>query len=520
MFRGCMLLLLTAIFTQPVLGQETSAKSKIVSVGLFKNGLAVVKRLVEITEPGTFRLESIPDAVHGTFWIESNAKVESALRFRELEPAADQPPEGSLQEIFAGKKVTVHLSNNKVAPVTGTAVKFAPAPPRNGTPASVSYYERHPTAERFLVLKTAKGHVYVTHSEIAAVETEDNGKAVKRTAVLTLTVEKAAEKPLVYVSYLAHGLAWAPSYRVDISDPKTLAVEMATVLRNELADFENADVSLISGFPSVEFANVSSPLQAHTDWTRFFQQLSQRGGAEHVLLTQNFTSNSIKIASGPRIDLSAIPAGEGVDLHFEPIGKRSLLRGEALSLTVGKTKAPYERVVEWTVGSGDGGRRDQSRDEMWDVLHFKNPFQFPLTTAPALVVENGKFNGQRTCFWTNVGEETNLRITKSLSLRTQCLEEEDKAKPTERVAVGRRDYTRIHLKGELLVNNHRKQPVKMHILYSIRGNVGPLEGAPRITPREGSLTDINPIRDVAWVVTLAPGEEKRLSYGYNTLVDR
>src|SRR6266851_901809 len=39
----------------PASAQETIAKSKIVSVGLFKNGLAVVKREVLIPKEGTFR---------------------------------------------------------------------------------------------------------------------------------------------------------------------------------------------------------------------------------------------------------------------------------------------------------------------------------------------------------------------------------------------------------------------------------------------------------------------------------
>jgi hypothetical protein len=77
-----------------------------------------------------------------------------------------------------------------------------------------------------------------------------------------------------------------------------------------------------------------------------------------------------------------------------------VLRDEALSLTVGNAKADYERVVEWTVGTAP-----QNKDEMWDVVIFKNPFKFPMTTAPAMVVENGRFNGQRTSYWTNVGEE-------------------------------------------------------------------------------------------------------------------
>ena len=62
--------------------QEAVAKSKIVSVGLFKNGLAVVKREVLIDKAGTYRLDASPEPVHGSFWIEANSKVEAAVRMR------------------------------------------------------------------------------------------------------------------------------------------------------------------------------------------------------------------------------------------------------------------------------------------------------------------------------------------------------------------------------------------------------------------------------------------------------
>jgi len=527
MTRTCILaaLALTAVArpgqAQPAAQDEPTAKSRIVSVGLFKNGLAVVKREIEIPAVGgTFRLDATPDAVHGTFWIESSASVEVALRMREVAVDPKQVPEGNLQEIFAGKKVTVHFTGNKLPAVTGTVPWLKPTRTED---LPTSPYYRGPAPERFLVVKTAKGFTYVSPSEIAAVETEDE-KTTQRKPILVVTVAKSDKKPSVFVSYLSHGLAWAPSYRVDISDPKSLQIEMATVLRNEMADFADAEVSLISGFPSVEFANVSSPLQAQTAWTRFFQELSQRGSSDHEILRQQPLANAMgNFAPVARLNLAATPEGEGVDLHFEPIGKRSLLQGEALSLGLGKAKADYERIVEWTVAPRDTERKrghELAKDELWDVLHFKNPFKFPLTTAPATVVENGKFNGQRTCYWTNVGEETNLRVTRSLSVRTLCLEEEDKSKPHQLVAVGRHNYTLIHLKGELVVNNHRKEAIKVHIIYSVHGNVLSAAEEPRIVAREGTLTDINPTRDVVWVVTLQPGQEKRLAYNYSTLVDR
>src|SRR5260370_16468454 len=116
---------------------------------------------------------------------------------------------------------------------------------------------------------------------------------------------------------------------------------------------------------------------------------------------------TVKQHLGPRLDLGAPPAGEGVDLHFESIGKRSLLRDEALSLSVGKAKADYERVVEWTVGTSTVARRyaggaEKHKDEIWDVLLFKNPFQFPMTTAPAMVAAHAPFNVQRTTYSANL----------------------------------------------------------------------------------------------------------------------
>ena len=53
--------------------QEIPAKSKIVAVDLFKNGLAIVKREVALGKPGIYVLDDVPNPVHGTFYIDSAA---------------------------------------------------------------------------------------------------------------------------------------------------------------------------------------------------------------------------------------------------------------------------------------------------------------------------------------------------------------------------------------------------------------------------------------------------------------
>ena len=506
--------------------QEAVAKSRIVSIGLFKNGLAVVKRAVEVPGPGAYRLEAAAEPVHGTFWIESNAKVDASVKMRDVESTALASDQVNFQHDLGGKKVIVHFKSDKRASIAGVLVKLQTpiADDDDGVPKVALR-----GGERFLILQTPKSRLFISPSEVAMIEAEGvDEKVTQRRPVLVLNVAKGDEKPTVFVSYLAHGIAWAPSYRVDITDPKKLSIEMAAVVRNELADFDDAELKLISGFSSVEFASVTSPLAPRANWARFFQEISSQseGGGEGVqrqLLLSNSIRNNYRAIDRLGAKLAATPAGEGVDLHYQDIGKRGLLKGEAFSLTIGKTKADYERLVEWTVGSSPAARKHVGavvQDEMWDVLRFKNPFSFPMTTAPAMVVEKGRFNGQRTSFWTNVGEETNLRITRSLSLRTFHQEQEDSTKSNERVVVDDRNYTKIHLKGEVVVSNHRNEPTKVLINQKIRGAIQQIEGSPVVATNEDTLVDVNRGQSVRWTVALQPGEERRLSYRYSVLVLR
>src|SRR5262250_3094938 len=103
-----------SLLAAPARADETAAKSRIVAVGLFKNGLAVVKREVTLGKAGTYILDDVPEPVHGTYWIESAAPIESAIEMREVEVPVNELAPGNLQEDLAGKKVTVHFKGDKV----------------------------------------------------------------------------------------------------------------------------------------------------------------------------------------------------------------------------------------------------------------------------------------------------------------------------------------------------------------------------------------------------------------------
>jgi hypothetical protein len=519
---------------------ETAAKSRIVAVGLFKNGLAVIKREATLGGSGSYVLDDVPEPVHGTFWIESVAPIESVVRMREVEVPAEKAAPGNLQEDLAGKKVTIHFKGGKLPPANGTVMKLNP-PKRDDARSrdmAMRYgYDLGTQPARFLVLQTAKGRAYLEASEIAYVEAEGADEKVKRRQPrLLLTVgdtDKAQNK--VFISYLTRGLSWAASYRVDITDPKTLTLEQHAVIKNELADLDGAEIKLISGFPSVQFAHVTSPLAARTSLAQFFQELNQRGWRQ-VDGTSNTVAQQVayNTTSPVALSLGATPAGEGVDVHYQSIGKRTLADGDALELTVARGKSAYERIVEWLVPDtrneygqhigpqyGRGDDPDQGHDTAWDALKFKNPFDFPMTTGPATVTADGKFNGQRTSYWVNAGEETVLHVNKALSVRTRAIEHEEQkngADGRDFIWIGGRQFRRSTVEGELSVCNHRNESIKLVIRRRFSGELVHADGEPKSSLREEGVYSVNKRNELLWTLPLKPGEERKLTYRYTVLV--
>jgi len=507
-------------------GEERPAHSRIESVGLFKNGLALVQRTLTIDGPGTYCLEDVPEPVHGTFWIESEVSVAARVTRRVIDLPGRQPPQSPLQDELGGREVVVQFSTPGVPPVTGTVVDLL-------RPSDQARDSGQPLPGPTLVLSNESGRCYVDATKIASLQTKDVRQPVRSSKpVLLLTVsDSKVKKATIAISYLAKGMAWAPSYRVDISDPKALVLRQNAIIRNELEAIDDAQVYLISGFPSVRFALVTSPLSLGTTWSQFFAQLDGRFqmgrfNPSHVTAVQAVSSNSVQPDGS--IDLSATPAGEGADLHYQDIGRYTLARGDSLAVDTGTAKAPYEAIVEWTVPdtrTPDGrlvpehqreSDPDRCKDAAWDALRFRNPLPFPMTTASAVVVANGRFNGQQLSYWVNPGEETTLRVTKALSVRTRFTEHEVDAS-RDFVRVGYGQYRKSTVEGRLRANNHRKQRVTLVIRRQFSGDLLSADQSPKQTLLEEGISSVNQRNELFWTLSLEPGEEVTLTYRYTVL---
>ena len=541
--QGCMLFQADAT-------NEAVAPSKIVSVGLFKNGLAVIKSEVTLPGPGTFRLSHVPDPVHGTFWVSSSHPVETSVQMSTVEVDAESAGPVQFREDLEGKKVTLHFYNEKIPPIAGTVLARRKATSESANDETLSMedysiprYRPSTSTDDFLIVQTATKRIYLRMSQIAYAEMEASGKVKRKLPVLTFNVPAPVANPItVLVTYMAHGLSWAPSYHVDISDPKTLKLEQAAVIRNELTGLLDTEVFLISGFPSIQFSNVTSPMSARTSWAQFFQQLRGMGARSwqqaegQMVMTQNAVTGNFYGRDVAPVDGGAANVGDGIDLHYQSIGKRTLKEGDVFALTVAKGETSYEKIVEWLIpdlrdefGSYRGNNQNDDDNVAWDALRYKNPLSFPMTTGPAFVSANGKFGGQRLSGWVNAGEETLLRVNKALSIRTRNTEVEvqvDSSPSTpggvrsnrEEIWIGGRRFRQSKIEGEITLCNHRKQPINMMVRRRFSGDLEKADGNPTVTLREEGVWSVNRRNEMIWNLELKPGEEKKLKYYYSILI--
>ena len=96
---------------------EKPVKSRIASIGLFKNGLAIVERRLAIDGAGVYRIDDVPEPVHGTFWVESSAKIVTRLTRRvvdvPVQSLASTATFNSIEEL-AGRDVVWCISPSRI----------------------------------------------------------------------------------------------------------------------------------------------------------------------------------------------------------------------------------------------------------------------------------------------------------------------------------------------------------------------------------------------------------------------
>lgn len=501
-------------------------RPKVIEASLFKNGLAVVLRSVEIPGAGQYVIRELPRALHGGLWLASEDKdlvVEQAIASR-VTTATPTRARDLHQLLLAnvGKAVEVRTSDGWLS----GAVLALPAEPRNGTGGAIAAAVASPVD--YVLLQTATGTVAVPPRDVLGVRASGGELAVDYAAEspgTRLELKVTGKGGVLEMLTVEQGMTWAPSYRVMVQSDEEASVVCNAVVLNDTTDLQDATVNLVTGFPNIRFTGTVSPLTMSGDILAFLSSLdtAERWRAEAGVTVQQVAMN---VADTSGVSQVPIPAGIGEevgDLFLYPQPHVTLAVGDRAYYPVFAKRVPCRSLYVWDVGAAPEGREpwrrreldsgSSQKEEVWHCLRLTNSGGLPWTTAPAMTTQDGRVLGQDILRYTAPGGEALLRVTQAVQIGAEQLEVETEREPGGYKA-GRDSYDIVHVRGTLRVNNHKATAVELRITRTLEGQVSESQPKAEVTTLASGIGNVNPTQKVTWEVTVAANEAKDLTYDY------
>lgn len=507
-----------ALCLAPILGIQaaekaaplaTFSKLPIKELTVFKDGHAFVAHEGKMStdERGNVVMDYLPTPVIGTFWpyvAEKGAKLtgvvagqkrvlveHTALTLRELLEA----------NIGAEAIIAENGTNRYEATILGLPARSAEelaatSPPNTG--------ERLPEKGGLVLLKTSDGTKAVTIERIQEITFKGTPKATAGSEefrnLLTLKLDWASAKPApsanVGLFYLQKGVRWIPSYKIEVDGNGHAAVKLQATLVNELADLEDVSVNLVIGVPSFAFKETIDPIALQQSLAQLSQYFQTTPGAPNSQIAYNF-ANSIMSQQQLRAsdyqpagvsgsDASLGPeigdAGKNEDLFVFNVPHVTLKKGERMVLAIAEFTSPYQDIFtldlpfspppEVRGNLSSEQQRELARlfnsPKVMHKIRLTNSSKYPLTTAPTLILREGRALAQSLMTYTSTGASVDLAVTTAVDFQVKKTELETGRTPSALKENGS-TYSRIDMTGKISLTNHRAQAAEVEVNRYILG---------------------------------------------------
>jgi hypothetical protein len=527
-----------AVAAQPT--ETPASKLKIRSVALFKNGLGFYTMETSLAgDADTVRIDGLPDPVFGTLWVAYGAKVKVDKLVSKIERVPAEAGVTNLIQLLQrniGREVVLHTGIVDQHQLKGTLLALSteqvsdPLADRRllnpGYPA--------PSAS-FLMVQTDSATVAINTGTIQRADFLTDGittsvEAFRERPVLVLELKKPAKNETVAVSCLAKGAAWTPSYLIDLTDPETAKFHAKAVIVNEIGDFENVQLELVTGFPNIKFGDDISPMAIRQ---RLAGLLRVRGGREgHVdMLSQmavvSTVSGSDESWIPPTPEYPTVSNGQvAEDLFFYPLKEFSLKKNETALKPLFSAEMPYRHIYIWKVADAvdaAGNYRTESQtgeplaEEVWHSCRLTNTLDMPLTTAATEFVAEGRFVGQDVCYYTPPGTETTIRINKALNVQADESEVEV-ARTRDALSIRHNTYDLVEVKGELKLRNGLAETIALEVTKNLTGEVIETTPQAHVLPTAKGLLGVNTRHVLTFKIDLESGAAVVLVYRYKIYI--
>ena len=543
-FSTIQVLLTAVLFVFPVFAATDSSPSVIelnakpIHVSMFKNGIGMITAQVELPEQsGTIRVRPLPEARLGSLWLQwPNHVTLSDIKATQTETQTLVPAQ-TIKEILEaniGEVLDVQIRDQ------WHRVTILDIPYRHEDPILQSRLEESippptpPERGEILILEDSLGkralpvnwvHEIRFPSQNVRCEvkrsTRENGIECKVT--LPENSSKLSEKPVLTISYLAKGIAWSPSYIVDISKEEKAMMTAKTIVINDLLALHNTDAELITGYPHIAYADQTdafslTPLDQILEQIRRGSMDRSRRSERNVLSQQMILSNVAANFEMP-MDETPIAGGSTEDLYFYPVQDITLKKGERGYYPLFSAEIPYEHIYTWDIpdyiDTGNRYRSEQTEEPqiVWHSLKLTNSTSLPWTTSTAMTMKDGRILGQDTIKYTPPNTASELKITQALSIKAEQNEEEIDRKRNA-MNINNVLYDLVKIRGELVVSNFKDEPVNVKITKMISGEMMEADRNPQVIKTAIRIKMLNPQSQLIWNIPVEPGKEKKVKLTY------
>lgn len=484
-------------------------------IAVFKDGCAYIIREGEAEAgPDGVVTEYVPQAILGTldvYSLTSGARIAETVAFyEETEETVRAADAEEFYRLQIGRRVILDCGQEKRVEGTLQAV-LAPG---------------------HLLVETAAGAMLVPLASVTRLTLPGQpvleSKRTERRPRLRIRLAGAQKRARLGLSYLEETWTWHPSYRINLRPKDQAELVLTATVVNNGEGVKDATLHLIVGYPNFMMRGTPSPM-ALTVYNVNTGRAAPATPSAAALFKQAF-DNRLQAERAEAGDAysPAVPAGSVEDLFVYEKGAFSLDRGERMQIELYRGIVPCESVYKWQINQGDPQQLYNQRTvqqqkylgeqggEIWHYLRLVNKTPVPWTTAPAMVVSDWQPLAQDLMKYVNIGGQYDLRTTIAPEIRGEAKEEETSRKVVR--LFNNDDYLQITIRGTLLLENLKKNAVKVEVSKDLWGEVKDAGGAACVKKPE-YLWQVNPHSILEWTVNLPAGGRRTLTYTYDILVN-
>jgi hypothetical protein len=523
-------------------------------VVVFKDGYGLfVKHATGVVgADGLLYTDAVPPAaVLGTFWATADGhdilslKAEWVERKSSRDEVTDCLTVLDLLRANQGRALSLEMTYGQT--ITGKLVdvlEIPPAPDGSAAGGGQLAVMATPTGTMVLPLGLVRS---ITGDEVETRMTRTTAAAT-RTKRLWFDLGPEAEGSAVTLRmfYFTSGIRWIPTYRLGGELKYDGHLALQGEILNEVEDIDGAVLDLVVGVPNFRFKGTISPLSlervmvnalAHAAPGLMAQQMRNASFSQRESEWRGHAAPAPPAGGGVADLAPELSAAGEQDLFVYTVESLTLAKGARAAVALWESSVPlrhlYTMEVEVARGSQSGGgfgassgASDQghpsplrlARNEVWHQLELPNRSEVPWTTGAVMLLRAVLPLGQELLTYTPRGGRVLVPVTVAVDVRGTHEEQEIDREPNALRWSGR-DWARIRKRGTVTVTNYRDEPADMLISVSTGGKAESASGdatikisAARAEDFNGGHAAINNHSEIAWTLTLDPGETRGVSY--------